>query len=378
MEKNFSDAVGKSRGEVIRDINEFLATPYWINRQKRLDLCRLVPDLNMHRQLAFGLLSEMKLQGWETNEAEHFFRLCCAPALGEDEAAKMLAVFEAPDSETYALSEKLYGNRFGLLDGSYWATVLALGLDAGEIDRSMEYLRLFTVTLMEVAYMENRNPSSTYTWGYYESFVKMLDALVAEPEPLPEKLRVRAIGGTAGKRQGNAYMLSLGVDVENPDPVHTAKQIDLDITLTDGDGNTITVIRDRLSAISPKTVFHYGVTRRISGPAVAKFSAGVKAAKYAKETAPPPHVTLTHAKYGHGEGETAFEACVTPHSEQPYSALCLHYQFRNEAGKIAGGGNEWFYIPSGEGSAPLSLSSTLPLDIKTAAKVICSADFDTV
>ncbi len=376
MEQNFSEAVGKSRGEVIRDIGEFLSTPFLINRQKQLDLCRMLPDLNMQEQLAFALLSEAREQQWAKDETEHFFRAACMPSMGEDAVARMLAVFDAPESGIYAGFEARYGNRFRLMDDSYWATVLALGLDAGEIDRSIAYLRLFTVTLMEVAYMEGRNPPTTYTWGYYESFVGMLDALVAPPDPAPVKVRVKAIGGTAGKRNGNAYLLSLGVDIENPDPVHTAKKVELNIALKDKDGKTITVIRDQLCAIPPKSMFHYGVTRRIAGPAAARFAATVKAEKYEKTGEAPPHAALTQARYGHEENETRLEGTLTPSAPRPYSALCLYYQYRSEQNKIVGGGSEWFYPNKEQEDAPLALSATLPLEIKTAARVVVSGDFD--
>ena len=38
METEFQKAVGKGLGEVIRDISDFLSTPFVINRQKQIDL----------------------------------------------------------------------------------------------------------------------------------------------------------------------------------------------------------------------------------------------------------------------------------------------------------------------------------------------------
>ena len=72
METEFQKAVGKGIGEVMRDIAEFLSTPFIINEERQLDLCTLVPDLNMHEQFSFALLSEAHTQGWEQETAENF------------------------------------------------------------------------------------------------------------------------------------------------------------------------------------------------------------------------------------------------------------------------------------------------------------------
>lgn len=358
----------------MRDVAEFLSTPFLINQEKKIDLCTLLPDLNMWEQFSFALLAEAREQGWSAEETELFYRRSCADVISEDLCARMLAVFDAPDSQTYAAMEKCYGNRFSLLDGSYWATVLALGLDAQELDRAMEYLRLFTVALMEIAYMENRNPPTTYTWGYYESFRGMLDALVAEPEPDPLPLKVRAMGGTAGKRKGDAYLLSLGVDLENPNPDRAAQNVDLDITLKDKNGSVIATVKDRISEIAPATVFHYGVTRRIAGAATAGLSAKVRAASFQKSDA-TNRVTLSDARIGYGEAQTRLSGRITPPTKSPWSALALHYQFLSADNKILGGSNEWFYKTS-ESTDTLTLSASVPVEIKGAAKLVFSADPD--
>lgn len=375
MEKNFKDAVGKSRGEVMRDVAEFLSTPFVINREKQIDLCTLVPELNMWEQFSFGLLAEAREQGWSEEETEQFYRRACAPVIGEETVSRMLEIFRQPKSEAYRSMEQKYGNEFTLLDGSYWATVLALGVDADQLGESMQYLRLYTVTLMEVAFMENRNPKSTYTWGYYESFRQMLDDLIAEPEAEPLPLKVRAIGGTAGKRVGNAYQLSLGVDLENPDPKQTAQSIDLDIVLKDKNGEVIATIKDRLNEIPPAGIFHYGVTRRICGNATASLSATVKAASYAVIKKAPPKLTLCAAKLGKEEASTRLGGSLRLETEKPLSALALHYQFLSAENKIIGGGCEWIYEGL-EGTGELSLSSTIPVRINGATKVVYSADFD--
>ena len=64
METEFQKAVGKGIGEVMRDIADFLSTPFIINEERQLDLCTLIPDLNMHEQFSFALLSEARTQGW--------------------------------------------------------------------------------------------------------------------------------------------------------------------------------------------------------------------------------------------------------------------------------------------------------------------------
>ena len=73
-----------------------------------------------------------------------------------------------------------------------------------------------------------------------------------------------------------SYYLSLGVDVENPNADRMALDVTLDITLKDRDGGVITVIRDTLQCIDPATVYHYGITKKIRGKAVAGFSASGK------------------------------------------------------------------------------------------------------
>lgn len=359
----------------MRDVAEFLSTPFIINREKQIDLCTLVPELNMWEQFSFGLLAEAREQAWSEDETEQFYRRACASVIGEDTVLRMLEAFRQPKSESFRALEQKYGNAFSLLDGSYWATVLALGVDADQLGEAMQYLRLFTVTLMEIAYMENRNPQSTYTWGYYESFRQMLDDLVAEPEADPLPLKVRAIGGTAGKRVGNAYQLSLGVDLENPNPKHTAQNVDLDIVLKDKNGEVIATIKDRLNAIPPASVFHYGVTRRICGNATASLGATVKASSYTVIKKTSPKLTLCSAKLGKEETGTRLGGALQLETEEPLSALALHYQFLSADNKIIGGGCEWIYENLGA-SGELTLATSIPVRVDGAAKVVYSADFD--
>ena len=216
METEFQNAVGKSVGEVLRDIADFLTLSFPIHEQKQIDLCTLLPDLNMAEQFSYALLSEARQQGWESDAAESFYKHAVSSVIDDAIAQRMIEAFRDSDAPLFREYSKKYGNRFSLLDGSYWSTCLALGIDAGQISDVMHYLRLFTVTLMEFAYMEDRNPSVTYTWSYYEAFRGMLDELTAEPKPEPLPLKVRALGGSAGKREQDGYVLSLGLDIENP------------------------------------------------------------------------------------------------------------------------------------------------------------------
>ena len=55
METEFQNATGKGIGEVMRDIADFLSTPFVIHREKQIDLCSLVGDLNMHEQFSAPL-----------------------------------------------------------------------------------------------------------------------------------------------------------------------------------------------------------------------------------------------------------------------------------------------------------------------------------
>ena len=233
METEFQNAVGKGIGEVMRDISEFLSTPFIINEKRQLDLCTLVPELNMHEQFSFALLSEAHTQGWDAETAENFYRHACGKVVDAEVVNAMIMAFRDRDSKEYRTYAQKYGNRFSALDGSYWATALALGIDAGQVSEVMQYLRVFTVCLMEFAYMEDRNPDVTYTWCYYDAFRQMLDELVSEPEPEPLPLKVRSLGGSAGKREQDTYYLSLGVDIENPNLDRLARGVQLDIVLKD-------------------------------------------------------------------------------------------------------------------------------------------------
>jgi hypothetical protein len=374
MEIQFRDAVGKSMGEVIRDISEFLSAPCIIHAKKQVDLCTLLPDLNMREQFLYALLCEAKLQGWENTPTERFCRLACSEAMGSKVFDRILQAFVASSQEWQTYTQK-YGNCFSLFDGSYWATALALGIDSNQVEAVMHYFRLFTVTLTEFAYMEKANPESTYAWGYYESFRRMLDDLIAPPALPLQAPKIRAIGGSAGKRQGDSYILSLGVDLENPNAEHLAKEIDLNITLKDQNGEIITEIKDRIAAIPPKSIYHYGVTRRICGAPTSSLSAKATAKDYQKTQVSFPQFTPSAARLRKEENQTQL-SCIL-RSDQPIKEppLAVHYQFLSADHKILGGGSEWKLAEPIEQNA-LPLSSTLPLSIKGACKILCSVSFE--
>ena len=376
METDFQKAVGKSVGEVLRDIAEFLSLSYPIHQQKQIDLCTLLPDLNMAEQFSFDLLSEARTQGWELGAAEQFYKRAAGDVIDAEILSRMFDAFRNPDGDSYREYENKYGNRFSLLDGSYWSTCLALAIDAAQISEVMYYLRLFTVTLMEFAYMEDRNPSTTYTWCYYEAFRKMLDDLTADPEPEPLPVKVRALGGTAGKRDKDGYMLSLGVDVENPNTDRMACDVEIDINLKDRDGNVISVIKDKLQCIDPATVYHYGVTKKIRGAAVAGISATAKSSSHLKLTVPiMKHIKLTAPRLSRPESAMKITGTLESGYDCSIPALTLHYQYLSAENKILGGGSEWVFdaVPA-KGTHPFT--SKINVDVASAAKVLYSINFD--
>ncbi len=378
METEFQNAFGKGIGEVKRDIADFLSMPYVINPMKNVDLCSLVDDLNMHEQFSFALLSEADAQGWERDAAENFYRHVTSGVVSPTIADAMILAFRNRDSEEYAAYEAKYGNRFSALDGSYWSTALALGIDAGQVGEVMQYLRLFTVALMEFAYMDDRNPEATYTWCYYDSFRQMLDELTSEPDPEPETLKVRALGGSASKRDGDFYYLSLGVDIENPNADRMARGIGIDITLKDKEGNVITVIGDKLESLDPGTVYHYGITRKIRGAAVGSIAAMATASSYLKLTTPiMKHFALSGLKITRSQEGMQFTGSIASEYDTALRSLTLHYQFLSKDNKILGGGSEW--LASGVApNAPAAFSTKVAVPVAGAAKVVYSIDFDAI
>lgn len=375
MDTELQNRIGKSAGEVARDIADFLSCSCTVRGQKEMDLASILPELNMREQFAFAFLMEAHTQGWEPAAAEGFLLRAYSPVVSSQAIEGILEAFRDPHSEAFASYLVRYGCDFGLSSPSYWTSALAVAIDAKAIPQLMAYLREFLFCLMEFAYMEERNPEKTYAWSYYESFNRILAELTT-PEETPDPLKIRAIGGTAGKKEGNDYLLTLGVDLENPNPSHMAWNIQIDITLKDKEGNVITVIADQIHCIDPNSVFHYGITRKIRGEAVAHISATAKAGAFTKLSTPiMNHFKLVKPSIKRNEGEGRLSGTLVGSYDCSISSYALHYQFLSAENKILGGGSEWFYeeFPAG---GEKSFSMRCPVPVKNAAKVVYSVDFN--
>ena len=377
METELKNAVGKSVGEVMRDLADFVSTPMPIAlRGQTIDLCALTSELNMQEQLAFALMSEALMQGWDISTAASFVRNALSSTADAEPTERVLSAFREPAGEAYKAMQLQYGNIFSISGGGYWSTVLAVGIDADAIPSVMQYLRAFVVALLEFAYMGDANPTETYAWGYYESFHRILDDLLQEPAKDPLPLKIRAIGGTAGKREGDAYPLSLGIDIENPNPDRMARGIEIDVTLKDKNGETVALLRDRVSSIDPKTVYHFGVTKRIRGAAVASIAASAKVGSYLYLNTPiMKHIRLENVRCRAQNGETRISADLCGGYDVPISSLAASVQLLTADNKLLGGSTEWCF----EGIAPnesRALSFKIPVEIKNAQKLLYSVDFD--
>ena len=373
METEYQKAIGNSMDEVVREVSEFLALPYPIQLQEEFDLRNLLPDLNMAEQLTFALVSEAHVQKWTAEQIEAFCAQAIAPVAGEAIVATVLDAFKDRSSDEYLRLRALYGSHFTLLDGSYWATCLAFGIDGDAVDKVLYYLRLFTVVLIEFAYMDGRNPSNTYVWQYYESFRGMIDELTA-PKPLP--LKVTKIGGSAGKRDSESYLLSLGVDVQNPNERYMAREVALTITLKDKAGNVITEIVDTLQSIDPDTTYHYGVTAKVCGAATANISATARAASYLKLSTPiMKHVKLSALRFGREEDAIVTNCKLTNEYGSDIPTTVLHYQLLDEKNKIIGGSSE--RLPDGFAADEVkAIAPRIEIPLPNAKKVLYSTDFD--
>ena len=378
METEYQKAIGKSIGEVVCDIAEFLELPCAINLQDGFDLRDLFSKLSMAEQLTFALLAEAYAQGWTPEAAEAFCMRAIAPAAGEEKVAAIAEAFRDRTGDDFRIYDRLYGNRFSLLDGSYWSTCLAIGMDAQEVDKVLHYLRLFTIVLVEFAYMENRNPGEIYAWAYYESFRQMLDNLMTEPEPMPDPLplKVVKIGGSAGKRDGDTYLLSLGVDIQNPSTEYMARDIALNITLKDKNGNVITHIKDQLKSLDPDTTYHYGVTRKIRGEATANIAASAKAESHLKLSTPiMKHLKLSGLRFSREEEALVTNCKLSNEYGIPLSGVVLHYQLLDETGKIIGGSGEWL-LDGVSATDPTPITSKIDIPLPGSKKILYSTDFD--
>lgn len=368
-------AAHKSVDEIARNIAKFLSLTCTVQGKKQVDLSNLLPDLNMREQFSFALLMEAREQGWERADAEKFFRFAVAPAVGNETTRRILSALEDPKGKDFAELLARYGCDFSFPSPAYWSTALAVAIDADAISVLMDYLRGFVFCILDFAYMDNRTPEQTYVWRYYESFQRILDKLSAPEEPsLP--IRVCALGGTVGKRSTNGYMLSLGVDLKNPDPAHMAWNVRLTVTLTDRYGNVIDVIEDRVQCIDPASTFHYGITRKIQGNAVAHFSATATADAASRLSTPiMQYVTLSNATLKKTADGSLIKGRLTNGYDRPLSSLTLHYQLLNKENKILGGGKKELSeaFPS---NAERLVSWGLPICVKDAARILYSVDFN--
>lgn len=375
MDNTYRNIAGKSAGEVARDIADFLSHSCPVQARQEMDLANLLPDLTMKEQFSFALLMEARMQGWDPTAAEGFYLRACAPIVGAKTADAMLAAFRDPDGEIFRGYLEKYGCDFGLSSHAYWTACLAVAIDAKAISALMGYLRSFTFCLMEFAYMDDRNPDRTYAWNYYESFQRILDELTTAPTELVP-LKVCSLGGSAGKRINDSYPLSLGVDLQNPNADRMAWNIQVDTTLKDRDGNVITVIADRVNCIDPGAVFHYGITRRIHGPAVAHISVSAKSETFTKLTTPVmKHIRVTEVSLKKQNEGRLFSGSMVNRYDCPIRVCALHYQFLSAQNKILGGGCEWLLdgFPVG---GEKTFSVFCPVPVPGAAKVVYSVDFD--
>lgn len=375
METEYQSIAGKSAGEVARDIADFLSRSCVVQGRQEMDLANLLPDLTMKEQFSFAFLMEARTQGWTSTAAEHFYLRACGPTVGSAVSAPMLAAFREPDGEAFRQYSERYGSVFGLSSHAYWTACLAVAIDAKAISCLMEYLRAFIFCLMEFAYMDDRNPDKTYAWSYYETFQNILGELTSPPETF-SPIAVRSVGGTAGERTPSGYLLSLGIDLQNPNETRMAWNVQLDITLKGKDGSIIATVGDQINCIDPGAVFHYGITRRIRGEAVSSIAATAKAGGFTKLSTPVmKHLKIEKASIRRENGGRALSGTVLSQYDCPLHSFALHYQFLSDRNKILGGGCEWFFeeFPAGESK---SFSIPCPVAIPSAKKIVYSVDFN--
>lgn len=376
METDYLNTTGKSAGEISRDFADFLALPCVIHGKRDIDLANLLPDLNMKEQFSFALLMEAFHQGWEADAAERFYLHSCGAAVGEAIAGKMIALFRDPDSDDFRVNVIKYGYAFDLSVPSYWSSCLKLAIGAKEVPELMQYLKLFMICLNEFAYMDGRKPKNTYAWNYYETFRKILDDLEKPDLPPAMPVTVRALGGSSGKRENGAYFLSLGVDLQNPNPDRALCDIRIDITLKDREGNVIDVIGDQITAMDPGAIFHYGITRRIRGAAVAQIYAKAKAGiAIPAEGTIMRGVKLDKVTIRRDERFEILNGQLVSGYDRDLPAFALHYQYLNCQNKIVGGGCEWFFDGLSAGSAR-AFRAGCQVPIPEAARIVYSIDFD--
>ena len=369
------EIAGKNAGEISRNIAEFLSKSVIVKGKREMNLASLLPTLNMKEQYSYALLMEAQAQGWDFPSAQNFYLRFCAPAVGADVAERMLNAFRDQSSSAFREYREKYGCDFTLSSRGYWSSCFAVAADAKAIPELMEYFRAFVFSIMEFAYMGNRNPDSTYVWSYYESFQRILSELTA-PSDTPQPLIVRSLGGTAGKRDGEGYELAFGLDIENPNPARMAWNVKVDIHLKDRDGKLITTIQDQINCIDPNSVVHYGITRKIRGNAVAHISVSAKTEQFNKLELPlMKHIRMEKISINRQTTPARLNGILKNNYDCPLYSFALHYQFLSKENQILGGGCEWFFEEFPQNTEK-EFSIPCPVPMPKAAKIVYSVDFD--
>ncbi len=369
------EIAGKSAGEISRNISAFLSQSLIVKARREMDLANLLPDLNMREQYSFAILMEAKTQGWEWASAENFYLRFCAPAVGDEIAKAMLDAFRTPDGEAFRKYEEKYGCSFGLTSRAYWSSCFAVAVDAKAVPVLMEYFQSFVFSLLEFAYMGNRNPDSTYAWKYYDSFQNILTELTTPPDEI-QPLKILGMGGTSGKRNSDSYDLTFGLDIHNPNVAHMAWNTKVDIRLKDQNGDLITAVEDQINCIDPDGIFHYGFTRKIHGSSVAHISAYAKAEQFSRLSLPlMKHISMEKISIDRSYTPHQLNGRLKNNYDCPLYSYALHYQFLSAENKILGGGCEWFFEEFQAGEEK-NFSLPCPVPVKGATKIVYSVDFN--
>ena len=372
---DYKEIAGKSAGEVARGISDFLSQTLVVQGRRQMDLANLLPDLNMREQYSFSLLMEAREQGWEWAAAENFYLRFCAPLVGNKIANAMLEAFRDPNGAQFANYREKYGCDFTLSSGGYWSSCFAVALDAKAVSQLMEYFQGFVFSLLQFAYMGNRNPQHTYVWKYYDAFQSILTELTS-PIDHPQPLKIEGLGATPGKSEGDCYELSFGMNVCNPNASHMAWNVKIDVFLRDQKGEIITTVHDQIHCIDPNGMFHYGFTRKIRGNRVAHVSASAKAGQFNKLTIPlMKHIAMQKISINRQSLPQMLNGVLKNNYDCPLYSYARHYHFLDADCKILGGGSEWFFekFDAGE-EKPFSIPCPVP--VKGATKIVYSIDFN--
>lgn len=436
MENDFRNVAGKTPEEAAKDIALFLGASCIIHRNTaQIDLSGLLPDRNIRGQIAFAVLSELLSGADDRLAAERLFCRLVVSSLGKDLTVETVIAFRNPDSEEYRSLVRRYGAKFTLEDDGYWSSCLALALDTGKsaVTALMNYFRLFTVLLTEIAYLEGRRPERTFVWGYFESFAAILENLTpilipedsaesAGPtdktesttppdatkettgkaetteetettgeaesgetvpgseqngEPAPEvdpgflPLSVPAAGFRRGAEKETGYPLTAGCDLLNPNPSAVACGVLAEIHLLNRNGKEIATVREEIDRIAPASVFHLGTAVRVRGQTVAEIRATVTADHFLPEVAEPEKpFSLIRPTIRGKDGLTVLNAVITRNSGRASAPFLFSAQLLDATGAILGGGKVRVTELPDDGYA---LSLRIPVSLPEAAKLAWSA-----